>query len=387
MNLHEYQSRQLLESFGLNFPKAYLIRNINELESILQETGWSKCVIKAQIHSGARGKAGAVKLASSKEQAFKLANEMLGATFVTHQSGPKGKTAHELLICDTISIAKEFYIGLTIDRKEGRIALLASASGGVDIEKQTPAVIYLPLNAQLRSHHLIEISKLFNLSSSTYKALSKILNGLCKAFIQTDASLIEINPLVLTQEEELTPLDAKIVIDDNALYRHPELLALDDPRQQSPLEVLAKTHDLSYVSMEGEVGCMVNGAGLAMATMDALSLCGAKAANFLDVGGSADEERVSAGFEILSQDPQVKTILVNIFGGIMNCQTLATGILQALKKRPLQVPLVVRMEGNHASEGLELLAKSGLNLSVAKDLEEAAVQAAFKAKQMVSEQK
>jgi succinyl-CoA synthetase beta subunit len=375
MNLHEYQARDLLTSFGLCFPKAYLIKDMSDLDLVLKETGWTKSVLKAQIHSGARGKAGAVKLAFSFEESKKIAQEMLGKTFVTHQTGSKGKIANELLICEITEIEKEFYLGLAIDRSEGRLMLLASASGGIEIESQKPIKIPLPLSGHLRSYHKLEIAKLFGLHSKQHQELSNFLEGLCKAFISSDASLIEINPLVLTKQNTLLALDAKIVIDDNALYRQMAIKELNDSRQEPALEVYAKEHDLAYVSMQGEVGCMVNGAGLAMATMDALSLCGARAANFLDVGGSADQARVAAGFDILSRDPQVKVILVNIFGGIMNCQTLADGILQSLKNHPIHVPLVLRMEGNHAKEGLDLLSKSGLNLQVATDLQEAAEKA------------
>lgn len=380
MNLHEYQAREVLSAFAIPFPPGHLVHNLDELKTILKSTQWQKCVLKAQIHSGARGKAGAVKLAASETEALKIAQAMLGKTFVTHQTGPIGKTAYEILVCPLTSILKEFYVGLTIDRNRGRLVLLASASGGIDIESQKPTTLTIPLKGMLRSHHKLELAKLFALSKEASTQLEHILDGLCKAFTEIDASLIEINPLVLTQEGELVALDAKVAIDDNALFRQTKIKVLDDPRQQSPLEVSAKSHDLAYVAMQGEVGCMVNGAGLAMATMDALALNGARAANFLDVGGSADEERIAAGFDILSQDPQVKAILVNIFGGIMNCQTLATGILKSLKNRPLKVPLVVRMEGNHSSEGLGLLSESGLNLAVAHHLQEAAVIAAQLAK-------
>ncbi len=380
MNLHEYQAREVLSAFGLSFPKGYLVRTLEELQQVLETTGLESCVLKAQIHSGARGKAAAVKLAFSPQEALQKAAEMFGQTFVTHQTGPRGKPAHELLVCELTEIAKEFYLGMTIDRSCGKIILLASANGGIEIESQQPTTLHLPLKGKLRAHHKLELCKLFELSKAASDQLGLFLDGLSRAFIELDASLIEINPLVLNKQGELIALDAKVAIDDNALFRQPSLKALDDPRQQSPLESLAKSHDLSYVAMQGNVGCMVNGAGLAMATMDALALHGARAANFLDVGGSADEERVAAGFNILSQDPCVQAILVNIFGGIMNCKTLAVGILQSLRNKPLNVPLVVRMEGNHAQEGLELLSQSGLNLKVAIHLEEAAIQAARLAK-------
>lgn len=381
MDTHEFQAKTILQHYGVPITPFYVFDTLNDVEGIIKQLNGQKAVLKIQVHAGGRGKGGGVKLANTADEIRSHAKHMLGMKLVNNQTGPAGVVAHKVLVTPAIDIVKEYYIAALIDRAQAQPILIASPAGGMDIEevaKESPEKIIkitIPSKGKLRGYQAIELAKFMGWDGQAAKDGIALANALAKAFLESDASLLEINPLVLTKEGSLIALDAKLSIDDNALFRHVDLSALFDPTQVPKVEVEAQKHDLAYIALDGNIGCMVNGAGLAMATMDIIQYYGGKPANFLDVGGGAGTDKVAAGFTILMEDPQVKTILVNIFGGIMNCETLAQGILEAVKGKGVHKPLVVRMEGTNVKQGRELLAQSGLPIIVAHTLGEAAEKA------------
>jgi succinyl-CoA synthetase beta subunit len=334
--------------------------------------------VKAQIHAGGRGKAGGVKVVKSIDDVEKEAKRLLGSTLVTHQTGPKGKVVNRIYIEEGSAIEKEFYLSMLVDRESSRVAIVVSTEGGMDIEKvahDTPEkIITITVDpvANICPHHVRRLSKALGLDADLTRQMSPLITNLYKAFVDTDMALLEINPLVVTKDKKLICLDAKVGFDDNALFRHPDILALRDETEEDEKEIEASKYELNYIALDGEIGCMVNGAGLAMATMDIIKLYGLAPANFLDVGGSATTERVTAAFKIITSDPNVKGILVNIFGGIMKCDVIAEGVVTAVKEVGLRVPLVVRLEGTNVEKGKEIIAKSNLNVTSADDLDDAA---------------
>jgi succinyl-CoA synthetase beta subunit len=378
MNTHEYQAKILLRKYGVPITNFSVITDLSEVEAVISEMSLDQAVLKVQVHAGGRGKAGGVKLAKNRQEILNYAKILLGMRIVNNQTGKEGVVASKILISPLTHYNKEFYIGSVIDRQNARAVLMVSPEGGMDIEevaeKKPDKILKVPisLEGKLRQYHLIEIVKFMGWNGEIAKQGKKIVTAIAKMFVDTDASLLEINPLVETNEGLLLALDAKLAIDDNALYRQQEIALYYDPQQSPPNESLAKEHDLAYVALEGEIGCMVNGAGLAMATMDMIYYHGGRPANFLDVGGGASQQKVAEGFKILLSDSNVKAILVNIFGGIMNCVTLAAGIITAATEQKLHVPLVVRMEGTNVERGRQMLADSGLNIIIANDLTEAA---------------
>lgn len=378
MNTHEFQAKQILEKYNIPIPPFRVISDFSDLEKVMDEMNLEQAVIKVQVHAGGRGKAGGVKLARSKEEIRQHAKALLGMKIVNNQTGKEGVVSHQILITLLTDYAKEYYMGAVIDRENARAVLMISPDGGVEIEEvaeKTPErILKLPisLNGTFHSYQLIEMAKFMGWSGETAKQGMQLATGLAKAFVDTDASLLEINPLVETADGELIALDAKLSVDDNALYRQKEILSFYDPTQIPKNEAQAHEHDLAYVALEGEIGCMVNGAGLAMSTMDMIYHYGGTPANFLDVGGGASKEKVAEGFKILLSDSNVKAILVNIFGGIMNCATLAEGIVAAAKELQVKVPLIVRMEGTNVKQGRALLAESNLNIVIADSLGQAA---------------
>ncbi len=386
MNTHEYQAKQVLQRYGIPVPDFYVVSSIDEVEALVQSHHLESVIIKVQVHAGGRGKAGGVKLANSPQAILQTVKALLGKKIINEQTGPEGMVAHQVLISPAVSIAKEFYLGVTVSRERARSVLIASPVGGMDIEhvahSQPDQVLVLPIpfEGEFRSYHLQRIAKFMGWKEGQAKQGIAIVTALVKAFQETDASLLEINPLVETKEGEFLALDAKLSVDDNALFRQPEIKAWFDPSQVSANEARAQEHELAYVALDGEIGCMVNGAGLAMATMDLIQYHGGHPANFLDVGGGASQEKVAEGFRIILSDPKVKAILINIFGGIMNCETLASGIIEAAKGMQIHVPLIVRMEGTNVEKGKQLLHDSGLHILIAKDLTEAAEQAVNLAK-------
>ena len=373
MYIHEFQTKEILQKYGVPVPPYTVISEGDPLPD-----HGEKVVLKIQVHAGGRGKGGGVKIARSKAEQAAFAKQLLGLKLVNAQTGPGGITTQQILLTPAVDFVKEYYIGAIIDRERAEGILILSPEGGVEIEEvaqNTPEkILKIPLNLQgkLHTYQLIEAVKFMGWTGDIAAQGKAILVGLAKAFVETDASLLEINPLVETRDGKLWALDAKLSIDDNALFRHPELAALYDPSQLPSNEAQAKKFDLAFVALDGEIGCMVNGAGLAMATMDIIHHYGGKPANFLDVGGGASEEKVAEGFKILLSDPNVKAILVNIFGGIMNCETLAKGIVSAAKQLQLKVPLIVRMEGTNVEQGKQILAQSKLNIQIANGLDEAA---------------
>lgn len=378
MNTHEFQAKEILAKYGIAVPPFAVASSVNQAKELLDKMGLEKAVLKVQVHAGGRGKAGGVKLAKSRQEAEKYAAEMIGMKIVNQQTGPQGVVAHQIMITPMLDYKKEYYIGAIIDRPNARSILIASPEGGMDIEEiaaKTPEKILtmpIPLSGKFRQYQLLEIGKFMGWSGETLKEGKALVAGLAKAFIETDASLLEINPLVETHDGHLFALDAKLSVDENALFRQPEINRYYDFTQVSPSEAQAKEFDLAYIALDGDIGCMVNGAGLAMATMDIIQYHGGRPANFLDVGGGASKEKVAEGFKIILSDPKVKAILVNIFGGIMNCGTLAAGIIAAADQLQVKVPLVVRMEGTNVEEGKRLLAESKLDIVIAKDLTDAA---------------
>jgi succinyl-CoA synthetase beta subunit len=378
MNIHEYQAKAVLRNFGVAVPKGIAALSVEEAVKAAHDLGGPVWVVKAQIHAGGRGKAGGVKVVKSVDEVRAEATRLLGSTLVTHQTGPQGKVVHRLYIEEGSAIAKEFYLSMLVDRTTSRIAIVVSTEGGMDIEKvahDTPdkiVTIQVDPVANICPHHVRRISKALGLDGDLQKQLGPLLTDLHRAFTMRDMSLLEVNPLVVTKDGKLLCLDAKIGFDDNALFRHPEIAALRDPTEEDEKEIEASKYDLNYVALDGSIGCMVNGAGLAMATMDIIKLYGMEPANFLDVGGSASKEKVAAAFKIITADPKVKGILVNIFGGIMKCDVIAEGVVAAVKEVGLRVPLVVRLEGTNVDKGKEIIATSNLNVTSADDLDDAA---------------
>jgi succinyl-CoA synthetase beta subunit len=378
MNIHEHQAKALLREFGVPVPQGYPAFSVDEAVAAAERMDGPVWVVKAQIHAGGRGKGGGVKIAKSIGEVRALADAMLGMTLVTHQTGPKGRLVRRLYIEEGANIARELYLSLLVDRETSRVAVVASTEGGMDIEEvahKTPEKIVtfsIDPATGVFPHHVMALAKALNLTGEPAKQARTLLPALYKAFVEKDLSLLEVNPLIVTGDDKLVVLDAKVSFDDNALYRHPEERELRDETEEDPKEAEAAKYELSYIALDGEIGCMVNGAGLAMATMDIIKLYGAEPANFLDVGGGASREKVTAAFKIIMADPNVKGILVNIFGGIARCDTLAEGIVAAVKEVSLDVPLVVRLEGTNAELGKQIIRDSGLNVIPANDLADGA---------------
>ncbi|MDX2083169.1 MAG: ADP-forming succinate--CoA ligase subunit beta [Rickettsiales bacterium] len=381
MNIHEYQAKALLKKFGVNVPDghaAFDIPQAIEGAKMLEAAGNKIFVVKAQIHAGGRGKGGGVKVVKSVEEVKEQAAKILGMTLITHQTGPEGRLVKRLYIEAGSNIKKEYYLSVIVDRKAKSVVFMASTEGGMDIEEvaehspEKIITVTVDIAAGIQSFHARKLGFALGFKGETLKKFTKLIFSLFDAFISTDAAQIEINPLVETIEGDIVALDAKYGFDDNALHRHEDLRALRDLDEEEPLEIEASKYDLNYVKMDGKIGCMVNGAGLAMATMDIIKLYGSSPANFLDVGGGATREKVTAAFKIILSDPNVEGILVNIFGGIMRCDIIANGILEAAKEVNLSVPLVVRLEGTNVELGKEILAKSGLAIISADDLADAA---------------
>jgi succinyl-CoA synthetase beta subunit len=378
MNIHEYQAKQILARFGVPVPKGQPASTPDEAASAFKSLGQPKAVVKAQIHAGGRGKAGGVKLLSSADEVRDFAAKLLGKPLVTHQTGPEGRVVRHVYVEEASQIARELYLGMLVDRKAGSVAVIASTEGGMDIEEvaaKTPDKILTEIIDPLLGVAGFQARKIafaLGLKDNQVGQFATMLASIYKAFIDTDASLIEINPLVVTTDGRVICLDAKMSFDDNGLFRHPEIRELRDANEEDPAETEAAKYDLSYVHLDGNIGCMVNGAGLAMATMDIVKIYGAEPANFLDVGGGASTEKVAAAFRILLSDKRVKGVLINIFGGIMRCDVLAQGVVEAAKQVKLSVPLVVRMEGTNVTEGKKILADSGIKVITATDMADAA---------------
>jgi succinyl-CoA synthetase beta subunit len=378
MNIHEHQAKAVLREFGVPTPRGFPAFSVEEAAKAATDLATPVVVVKAQIHAGGRGKAGGVKVVKSIDDVKKEAKRLLGSTLVTHQTGPQGKQVGRLYIEEGSAIDKEFYLSMLVDRARSRVAIVVSTAGGMDIEQvahDTPekiVTITVDPATNICPHHVLRVSKALGLSGDLQKQMSKMLTGLYKAFTEKDMSLLEVNPLVVTKDSKLICLDAKIGFDDNALFRHPDIAALRDETEEDAKEIEASKYDLNYVALDGTIGCMVNGAGLAMATMDIIKLYGESPANFLDVGGSASKDKVAAAFKIITSDPKVKGILVNIFGGIMKCDVIAAGVVDAVREVGLRVPLVVRLEGTNVNEGKDILSKSNLNVTAADDLDDAA---------------
>lgn len=378
MNIHEYQAKQVLNKYGVPTSSGIVALKAEEIDELMKDFDADLYVVKAQIHAGGRGKAGGVKVVKDKEEARKQAHEMFGKTLVTHQTGPDGQVVKRVYVESGCGIEKEYYFSAVLDRATSRITFMASTEGGVDIEdvaEKTPEkIIKVSVDPAtgLQPFHCRSLAFGLGFSGDQAKQMMKMASCVYDAFVSTDASQVEINPLVVTTEGNLLALDAKMNFDENGLFRHPEIEALRDEDEEDPLEVRASKHDLSYVRMDGNIGCMVNGAGLAMSTMDIIKLYGAEPANFLDVGGGADTERVTEAFKIILSDKAVKGILVNIFGGIMRCDVIAEGVVAAAKEVGVDVPLVVRLAGTNFELGKEILANSGLKIIAADDLGDAA---------------
>lgn len=377
MNLHEYQTKEILKNFGIPSAPFFIIDKADQIDKALDHLKIEVAVLKVQIHAGGRGKAGGVKIGKNREELRELAKKIVGLKIVNNQTGPAGIIAHQVMVTPLQEIKKEYYISCILDRETSQGILIASQEGGVEIEevaKTSPDKILklgIPLQRPFRKYELYAFAKKLWPKEVVEEGI-KLIQNLVKAFKETDALLLEINPLILTPDNKLLALDAKLNVDENALFRHPEIKAFYDPTQTSEREAKAHEFDLAYVALDGTIGCMVNGAGLAMATMDIIQVFGAKPANFLDVGGGASKEKVAEGFKIILSDPKVKAILVNIFGGIMDCEILAEGIIQAANELKLKVPLVVRMEGTNVDKGKKKLNESGLKITVASDLNDAA---------------
>ncbi len=388
MNIHEYQAKEVLRAYGAPTPRGFPAFSVDEAVAAAKKLPGPVWVVKAQIHAGGRGKGGGVKVVRSIDDVKREAERMLGMTLVTHQTGPHGRLVRRLYIEEGSDIARELYLSALVDRETSRVAFIASTEGGMDIEevaKKTPEKIQtfrIDPAAGYSAHTGRSIAATLNLSGDQAKQIGAVIDSLSRAFVDKDMSLLEINPLVVTKAGQVVCLDAKINFDDNALYRHPEVHALRDPDEEDPTEREAAKYDLNYIKLDGSIGCMVNGAGLAMATMDIIKLYGSEPANFLDVGGGASKEKVTAALKIILSDPNVKGILVNIFGGIMRCDIIANGIVAAATEVSLSVPVVVRLEGTNVEQGKEILAKSGLSIISANDLSDAAkkIVAAVKAR-------
>ena len=378
MNIHEHQAKTLLAGFGVAVPRGKPAFSVGEAVDAATGLGGPVYVVKAQIHAGGRGKAGGVKVVSSVDEVREVATDLLGKTLVTHQTGPQGREVKRLYVEEGCDIGDELYMSFLVDRGSSRITIIASSEGGMDIEEvaatQPNKILSVAIDPAtgLQPHHARRLAGVMGLSGATAKQLPKFLGGLYDAFTALDASLIEINPLVVTGAGDLLALDAKMSFDDNALYRHPEVMELRDLAEEDPAEVRASEFDLNYIKLDGNIGCMVNGAGLAMATMDIIQLQGGSPANFLDVGGSATTERVTEAFKIILSDENVRGILVNIFGGIMRCDIIAEGVVGAARTLGLDKPLVVRLEGTNVDEGKRIMAESGLDIIPADNLADAA---------------
>jgi succinyl-CoA synthetase beta subunit len=378
MKIHEYQAKTLFKQAGIPVPDGGVATSVTDATQVAETLGGYPVVVKAQIHAGGRGKGGGVKLAQSKEEVMSLASDIIGMNLVTHQTGPGGRLVQSVLVEQGLDIEKELYLGMVPDRASAKIVIMASNAGGMDIEKvaeeapdQIIKVSVDPL-VGIHPYHCREAAFGLGLPASVIKPFQQLVGNLYKLFIAYDCSLVEINPLVITKDGRLVALDAKVNIDDSALFRHKEIWELRDLNEEDPLEIEASKYNLNYINLDGNVGNMVNGAGLAMATMDIIKLAGAEPANFLDVGGGASAEMVENGFRIILSDENVKGILINIFGGILRCDVLAEGVVQAAQKTGINVPVVVRMEGTNVEEGRKILAESGLNLITAVDLKDAA---------------
>jgi succinyl-CoA synthetase beta subunit len=378
MKLHEFQAKRILEKYQVPISKGFMIEDPDQAKEIYQQLQSKVVAVKAQIHAGGRGKGGGVKLARSAEEALQHARAIFGMTLVTPQTGPTGQLVRKLYLEAGADIKKEMYLALLLDRDSSRLMFVAASEGGMDIEelaKTDPEkIIQMKIDPLIgfRSFQARELGFALGLSSEIHSKLFSLCQGMIEAFWKSDASMIEINPLVLTQEKQLLALDAKMTIDDNALFRQKQILEMRDFHEENQLELEASQHGLNYIALEGEIGCMVNGAGLAMATMDVIKLAGSEPANFLDVGGGASEEAVTAAFKIILKDPKVKAILVNIFGGIMRGDYIANGILGAIKATQLKIPLVVRLQGTNSKEGLAILKSSGVAIETAETIDEAA---------------
>jgi succinyl-CoA synthetase beta subunit len=378
MKIHEYQAKAILARYGVPVPRGEVTFNPAEARDIAHRLGTSVVVVKAQIHAGGRGKGGGVKLAKSADEATALAKKMIGMTLVTHQTGADGRVVSRLLIEEGLQMARELYLSIVLDRQSGKPVIMASAAGGMDIEEvaaKTPEQIhrvYVEPGVGLVPFEARQLGFAIGLDGAQVNKLVKLLSALYDAYVATDASLIEINPLVVTAQGDLLALDAKMNFDDNALYRHADLKELRDLGEEDPLEIEASKYSLNYIHLDGNIGCMVNGAGLAMATMDIIKLAGGEPANFLDVGGGANAEQIRNAFKILMSDRNVKAVLINIFGGILRCDVLAQGVIAAVKELGVPVPIVIRMEGTNVDEGKRLLKESGMNFTTADSMDEAA---------------
>ena len=378
MNIHEHQAKQILKKFGAIVPEGVFGLTVEDLLEKCKSLKTEKYVLKAQIHAGGRGKAGGVKILNNLEELEKSAKELLGKKLITHQTGPEGREVKRLYVEASSDIEKEFYLSCLVDRATSKIAFISSDQGGMDIEdvaSKSPDKILttkIELKDEISNEECEKVIQIFKLENSPKNEAISLIKSIYKMFIETDANMVEINPLILTKKKKIICLDAKINFDSNALFRHPEILELRDLNEEDPTEIEASKHDLAYIKLDGNIGCMVNGAGLAMATMDIIKLYGEEPANFLDVGGGASKEKVSAAFKIILSDKNVKGILINIFGGIMRCDVLAQGVVDAAKEMKINVPLVVRLAGTNFKEGKQILDNSGLKLISAENLDDAA---------------
>ncbi len=378
MKIHEYQAKAILAKHGVPVPRGETLANASEAAAIARKLGTKVVVVKAQIHAGGRGKGGGVKLAKSPEDAEKLAKAMLGMTLVTHQTGPEGGTVTRVLIEEGLQMQRELYLSIVLDRAAGKPVVMASAAGGMDIEEVaavTPekiAKVHVEPGVGIVPFEARQLGFAIGLDGAQINKFVKVVSALYDAYMATDASLLEVNPLVVTASADLLALDAKMNFDDNALYRHPDIKELRDLGEEDPLEIEASKYNLNYIHLDGNIGCMVNGAGLAMATMDIIKLAGGEPANFLDVGGGANAEQIRNAFKILMSDKNVKAVLINIFGGILRCDVLAQGVIAAVKELGVPVPIVIRMEGTNVEEGKRLLKDSRMNFTTADSMDEAA---------------
>ena len=381
MDTHEYQAKEILKKYQMPIPEFGVASTLAEAEQVVQYLGLTEAVVKIQVHAGGRGKAGGVKFAKSKDEIIEVAKKLIGMKIVNNQTGPQGIIARKVLIAKPVDISKEYYLGAIIDREHAMAILIASPEGGVEIEevaeKSPEKILKLPigLSGEVKPYHLVRLANFMGWKGESAKQGMRVAASLAKAFIESDASLLEINPLVETPDGKIWAIDAKLSVDDNALFRQKEIAAFYDASQMSENEVAAKEHDLAYISLEGDIGCMVNGAGLAMATMDIIHYYGGRPANFLDVGGGADKDKVVMGFKIILSDPSVQAILVNIFGGIMNCATIAEGVIAAASEVEIKVPLIVRLEGTNVEAGRKMLKESGLSIISAEGMADAAQKA------------
>ena len=378
MNIHEHQAKKILKNYGAKVPKGIFAFTVQDLLEKAKTLKTEKYVLKAQIHSGGRGKAGGVKLVNNLDELEKEAKNLIGKILITHQTGPNGRKVNRLYVEESSAINKEFYLSCLVDRESSKIAFISSDQGGMDIEEvanKNPEKILttkVEFSDQISEDDCKKIIEIFNLDQEANKEAIKLIKSIYKMFIETDASLVEINPLILTKDNKIICLDAKMNFDDNALFKHPEIIEQRDLSEEEVTEIEARKHDLAYIKLDGSIGCMVNGAGLAMATMDIIKLYGEEPANFLDVGGGASKEKVSAAFKIILSDKNVKGILINIFGGIMRCDVLAKGLVEAAREIKINVPLIVRLAGTNFKEGKKILDNSGLKIISASDLGDAA---------------